>query len=889
MNAQLFSRKISHFVLTAIFLGMTLCGQAENKINTAFFTSTPIQLTNDRSIASAGKQLFFGDSLLESHAMDATLSPDGKWLAVEERYSLVIINTTDKKVAFSLPLKQIKQIAQTKYGVMNTYSGICWKTINGENRIVWSAANGAHALSYVIQANWNGHKAEVTKIFTYKPVPPAETALPNEVLIRNENGHEVIYVVLNGNNQLIKQDLQTGDTLWIANTGVAPYGITYANNKIYVTNWAGRIPQKNDVNVAGVPWGEARIDTSNAATREGSVSVFDPASGKALHSIIVGLHPNKITASHDQKFVYLTNSNSDNVSVISTVNDVVVETIPIRLQHEINDYFGDSPNGLTVSADGKKLFVAVGMDNAVAVVTLGKKSAATGIQPQSTIVGFIPTGYYPSSISIKDSKELFVTNIEADGPNRPFFLLKNEPPVFNSHHMLASVSIINMPNATQLQRYTKQVIALNQLQRLMEAQQKPRAGIEPKPIPERIGEPSVFKHVLYIIKENRTYDQVLGDVKTGNGDPKLCTFGEQVTPNTHRLVQEYQLLDNFMASGKCSAEGHQWTDASIVTDYIEKNIRAWFRSYPHVQTDALVYAPSGFLWDNARKHGVSVEIFGEACIPHFDPKLDWTANYENYLKGIPFQFTNVTTLNTVKPILSATYPGYDSHKIPDAIRADAFIAELKHYEAIQGDSLPQLMIMALPADHTAGMAPGFPTPRAMVADNDYALGRIIEAYTKSRFYKNSVIFVVEDDSQDGWDHVSALRTGAMVISPYSRLHTTISIPYNQPSMVRTIEQILGLPPMNIQDAIATPMWACFNNKVDLTPYVATPNRIPLNEMNKPLNELKGTALHFAKQSLEPQFAGIDSGNDDLLNRIIWFASKGNVPYPAQFAGKESDE
>lgn len=890
MVTHFFSKKTNTFLwVIALLSGLSFHTHAENKISPSFFASQPIQLTNDRSIASAGKQLFFGDSLLESHAMDATLSPDGKWLAVEERYSLVIINTADKKVAFSMPLKQIKQIPQTKYGVMNTYSGISWNNINGENLITWSAANGVHAISYVIQATWNGHKAEVKKIFTYKPVPPAETALPNEVLIRNENGREVLYVVLNGNNQLIKQDLNTGDTIWIANTGVAPYGIALAKNKLYVTNWAGRIPPKNDVNVAGVPWGEAMIDTTNAATREGSVSVFDPASGKLLHQIIVGLHPNKIISSKDENFLYVTNSNSDNVSVINAMNDAVVETIPIRLQPDINDYFGDSPNGLAISADGKKLFVAVGMDNAVAIVTLGKKSSANSSKPNSSIDGFIPTGYYPSSISIKNGKELFVTNIEADGPNRAFFLLKNEPAVFNSHHMLASISIIDMPNSTQLQRYTKQVIALNQLQRLKNAQLPPRAGIAPKPLPERIGEPSVFKHVLYIIKENRTYDQVLGDVKSGNGDPQLCTFGELITPNTHQLVKDYQLLDNYMASGKCSAEGHQWTDASIVTDYIEKNMRAWFRSYPHVQTDALVYAPSGFLWDNARKHGVSVEIFGEACIPHFDPKLDWTANYENYLKGIPFQFTNVTTLNTVKPVLSATYPGYDSHKIPDAIRADAFIAELKHYENMQGDSLPQLMIMALPADHTAGMAPGFPTPRAMVADNDYALGRIIEAYTKSRFYQNSVIFVTEDDSQDGWDHVSAFRTGAIVISPYSRLHSTISIPYNQPSMVRTIEQILGMPPMNIQDAIATPMWACFNNKKDLTPYVSIPNKIPLNEMNKPLNALKGTALHYAKKSLEPQFAGIDTGNDDLLNRIIWYASKGDVPYPAKFAGKDSDE
>ncbi len=881
---------VRFFFLLAIF-GCSLVGlksTLQAQPQTKHSRLQPLLLTNDRALASAGKQVFFGDTLLENHAMDAVLSPDGKWLAIEERYSLVLMNTAKKRVVYTLPLKDIAQLPKSSSRAMNTYSGIRWDIVDGENRITWSAANGPHAMSYVIQVLWNGHKANVVKLFTYKPVAPAETALPNEVLIRKENGHDMLYVVLNGNNQLIKQDMQTGDTVWIAPTGVAPYGIALAKNKLYVTNWAGRVPDKNDKNVAGVPWGKARIDTTNAATREGSVSVIDPESGKVLKEIVVGLHPNKIIASPNGHYVYLTNSNSDAVSVINTDKDAIAETIPVRLQPDINDYFGDSPNGLTLSADGKQLYVAVGMDNAIAVITLGEKSCSNGTSDHSTVDGFIPTGYYPSSICIKANKQLFVTNLEATGPDLPFHMLAGKPAVYNTHHMLASVSIINMPTQNQLKLYTKRVIALNQLQRLKNAQLKPREGIAAKPLPDRIGEPSVFKHVLYIIRENRTYDQVLGDVKEGNGDPQLCTFGKEVTPNAHKLVQDYELMDNYMTSGKCSAEGHQWTDASIVTDYIEKNVRAWFRSYPHVQTDALVYAPSGFLWDNARKHGKSVEIFGEACIPKFNPSFTWSSIYADYLNGNPFQFTNVTTLNTVKPLLSPTYPGYDSHKIPDQIRADAFVEELKHYEAMQGDSLPQLMIMALPADHTAGMAPGFPTPRAMVADNDYALGKIIDAFTHSKFYKNSVIFITEDDSQDGWDHVSAFRTVGMVISPYSRLHKVVSAPYNQPSVVRTIEQILGLPPMNIQDAIATPMWNCFTNKPDYTPYFALPNRIPLNEMNKPLTALKGNAFHFAKLSLEPQFAGIDTGNDDLMNRIIWYATKGNSPYPSKFAGKDSD-
>ena len=207
---------------------------------------------------------------------------------------------------------------------------------------------------------------------------------------------------------------------------------------------------------------------------------------------------------------------------------------------------------------------------------------------------------------------------------------------------------------------------------------------------------------------------------------------------------------------------------------------------------------------------------------------------------------------------------------------------------MNGDALPDLMIVALPADHTAGTRPSYPTPRAMVADNDLALGRMIEAITKSRFWKNTVVFVVEDDSQDGWDHVSAYRTVAMVISPYSRIRNTIHTRYNQPSIVRTIEQILGIPPMNIQDAIAPPMFDCFNSTLDTTSYNALPNLVPLDEMNSPLSGLKGQALKFALDSMEPQFDHIDGGNDDLLNRILWFATMGEVPYPLKNSGKEDE-
>lgn len=841
----------------------------------------PVTLPYDRLLRPAGIQIFFGDASLENHSMDAVLSPDEKWLAVEERFSIVFISTADNKVKFVLRNNESPDLR----GGMNTYSGIKWHTGSDGMLVFWSAV-AREGRSFVASARWDGTKAEFGKFYEYRAIPPAETALPNEILIEREKLHVYMYVVLNGNNRVIKQDLETAEIKWVANPGVAPYGLTKAAGKLYVTNWAGRHPDDNDPDVAGVPWGLARVDNRDAggATREGSVTIIDPSDGTIIKELVVGLHPNDIVADRNGKYVYVTNSNSDNVMAISTETDDIAETISVRLLPESNPFFGDSPNGLCLSNDGRLLFVANGMDNALAVIKLSGKGSSVNGKGKSQIAGFIPTGAYPSSISISKKGNLYVTNLEAIGAREGLNYPNTENIIYNSHSMLASVSVIPVPDDELLKAYTDTVIAVNNLSRALKAREEPRMNIPPKPVPERIGEPSLFRHVVYIIKENRTYDQILGDMPQGDGDPVLCTYGAEITPNTHKLSESFLLLDNFNVSGKCSAEGHQWTDASIVTDYIEKNMRAWFRSYPHVQTDALVYAPTGFLWDNAIRHGKKVKIYGEASYPVLGEKLTWTDIYNKYKKGEKIDFVNETTIEPVKPILCPDYPSYGPHVFTDSMRADILIKDLHRYEALEGDQLPELMIVALPNDHTAGIRPGYPTPRAMVADNDQALGSIVEAFTKSRFWKNTVIFVVEDDSQGGWDHVSAYRTVALVISPYSRLKKTVNTYYTQPSMVRTMEQILGLPPMNIQDAIAFPMSDCFTSEPDLSIYRAIKSNIPLDEMNKPMASLSGKALHYAKKSMLPEFSGIDSGNDDLLNRILWFAAKGNVPYPAKYAG-----
>jgi DNA-binding beta-propeller fold protein YncE len=834
---------------------------------------TPVLLPYNRWIDPAGKQIFYGDKNLENHALDAALSPDEKWLAVEGRYEVVIISTSTNKVVSTFQMNKNfnSQVP------MNTFSGICWRQDRDIAQLFWGAAGKVN--SGIVKVTWEDEKFRDPEFIPFVKEEPAASSLVNEVCYRNESGKPALFAVLNGNNKVVKLDPDTKNVIWSTSVGVAPFGITEANGKIYVTNWAGRQPSQNDTDVAGVPWGKAKVNDVNGATEEGSVTVMDPGTGKILKEIKTGLHPNDLITSSDGKFIYVACANSDEVNVISTSSDKVTEKISVRLNAAGNSYWGDSPNGLAISKDDRTLYVCNGMDNALAVISLGKKSCTASSVKMSSIEGFIPTAAYPGGAAISKDGNIYVANIEAEGSSIPFYTEGSTKAKYNSHKELASVSIIPVPEKSELPAYTERVITANQHFRLDLTAKLPRKGIEPVPVPERIGEPSVFKHVLYIIKENRTYDQILGDMKKGDGDSTLAIYGRKVTPNAHELCNQFVLLDNYYASGKCSAEGHQWTDASIVTDYVEKSVRAWFRSYPHVQYDALVYSPTGFIWDNALAHKKKVRIYGEACKVEFASPQTWTSIYNGFLNKEKLEFKNITTIKPVEAILSQTFPSSDNHLVSDVQRADIFIKELAEYEKQDGDHMPELMVMALSNDHTSGTRPGLPTPRAFVADNDLALAQIVEALSKSRFWKNTAIFVTEDDSQDGWDHVSAYRTVGMIISPYSKTASLVHTNYNQVSMVRTIEQILGIPPMNIMDATAMPMFDCFSAQPDMTPYQALKNEIPLDELNPELRALKGKALHYAKRSMEPQFDGIDDGNEELFNRILWFAAKGNTPYP----------
>jgi YVTN family beta-propeller protein len=635
-----------------------------------------------------------------------------------------------------------------------------------------------------------------------------------------------------------------------------------------------------------------RVDPRRNIASEGSVSVVDPASGKVLKEIVVGPHASGLAASPDGRYVCVACANADTVAVIDTASDEVVENVSTR--PAVDDLFGSAPNALAFDPDGRTLYVSNGTNNAVAVVQFAP--------PRCRVRGFLPTGWYPAGLAYDaDRRMLCVANIKGIGSRTSEVQGRQKikgKTVFAFHvkDQVGTVSLMRLPEETELPRHTQTVFANNRLSRVEQSRAVPRPNVLPRPVPERIGEPSVFKHVLYIIKENRTYDQVFGDMKEGEGDPNLCIFGEEVTPNHHKLAREFVLLDNFYCSGVVSADGHQWTDEAYASDYIEKFFGLWSRSYPYWGGDAMAYSGGGFIWDNVLSHGKTLRVYGEfvtASVRWRDParkgRPSWMDCWRDYQSGKnEVEIRATAAIKTLEPYISPTVTGFPL-LVSDQFRADAFIRELKEYE--RKGNLPNFMIMLLPNDHTSGTRPGTPTPAACVADNDLAVGRIVEALSRSRFWPETCIFVVEDDPQAGFDHIDGHRTVALVASPYTRGRGVDSTNYNQTSMVRTVEQILGLPPMNQLDAAATPMASCFGDRPNLAPYVPARNVIPLDQMNPGLADIKDARQrHWAEVSIGLPLDDIDEAPEDVFNRILWHARKGrDDTYPAWAAASVGEE
>jgi phosphoesterase family protein len=511
-----------------------------------------------------------------------------------------------------------------------------------------------------------------------------------------------------------------------------------------------------------------------------------------------------------------------------------------------------------------------------------------GQRGHSKLAGLIPTGWFPGAIvSDPERRKLYVANIKGTLPDRNYDATHEG---YNSHQHLGTVSVIPLPGKVELERQTA-AVNKNYRRAVAENVFRPaRPDQTPRPVPERIGEPSVFKHVIYLIKENRTYDQVLGDIKEGNGDPRLCVFGERVTPNQHKLVRDFVLMDNLYCCGILSADGHQWADTALATDYMEKSFADFPRSYPDLQDpddfDAVAYSPGGFIWDNALSHGKTFRDYGEGTVavkawkdPDRKAKVTFLDSYRDFINRTSLiTYSNYPGLKSLAPYMMTNTVGWEM-AIPDVYRAAQFLSEFKEFEA--NGNLPNLVVMDLPNDHTSGTDPGMPTPAAQVADNDLAFGQIVEAISHSRYWKDTCIFAVEDDPQSGWDHVSGYRTTAYAISAYTKRHAVLSLNYNQTSILRTMELMLGLPPMNQFDATATPMTECFTDHPDFAPFECLTNNIPLDQMNPTISSIRDArqrqdAILSSRLPLEKP----DQCPERVLNKILWHAQRGfREPYP----------
>ncbi|RKX28896.1 MAG: hypothetical protein DRP71_16875 [Verrucomicrobia bacterium] len=709
--------------------------------------------------------------------------------------------------------------------------------------------------------------------------------------LRLSDDEKTLYVTLSRNNALGVVDLEDQSVHQIP-VGIAPYDVLLRSaQKAYVSNWGGRRPEAGDF-TSTTSGSEVVIDPETGIANSGTVSVIDLEVGQQTKSIEVGLHPTEMVLSPDRARLFVACANSDIISVIDTGRDEVVEEINVRLKKDLP--FGSAPNALAISGDGNTLYVANGTDNAVCVIDVSGKGE---------VVGFIPVGWYPGAVALNASgTRLFIANTKGIGSiNQPTIRMNAASkgssriftanprasestdlgiahPGYNSRDYMGSVSIIAVPDEKQLQAMTKMVEENNSMN-VISAVAEGFEGEGTVPVPAIPGQVSHFKHVVYIIKENRTYDQIFGDMAQGNGDPNLLFFGRDVTPNHHKLAEDFVLMDNYYCSGVLSADGHQWTNEAYVTDYLEKFFGGFTRSYPYDGDDALAYASSGFIWDNVLRNGLTFRNYGEFVDEVIEPEgATFMDIYNDFRNGTnKVKIGARANLKTLEPYICPTSPGF-TNLVPDVYRAREFIRELREFE-MKGQ-FPNFVIMLLPNDHTSGTKPGLPTPNAAVADNDLALGQIVEAISKSQFWKETCIFVTEDDPQAGLDHVDGHRTVGFVISPYTKRGEVVSTYYTQINMVRTMENILGLEPMNQFDWVAEPMLDCFTDAPDFTPYTALPNNVPLDELNPELHSLKGDALRWAEKSLAQDLSEVDRIEEDTFNRIIWHAVRGyDVPYP----------
>jgi YVTN family beta-propeller protein len=717
---------------------------------------------------------------------------------------------------------QTKTVHQSWFGLALTPS---------EDKLWWSGGGGAALHAFHLQGG------QLSRADGGDPTPAGKNASPKDRFrsgVALDARRNVLYSLDMDAGTLIAIDLAGSQPERTARLGGRPYDVTIARNgsRLYVSDWAGR-----------------------------SVLAIDPSDLRVVSKIAVGEHPNQLALSPRDDRMFVACANSNHVAVIDTKRGIVTETISTSLFPKAPE--GSTPDALAVSPDAEKLYVANADNNCVAVVDISKAS-------HSQVQGFIPTGWYPTAVAVTpDGKSLLVgvgkgnqtrgnPIAAAKDPAKAGEGNRGRPYPYIGTTLSGALSIVPIPDVAQLAAYTEAVY-LNCPYSDKLLSDAPHA--EKTAIPTKVGDASPIKHVIYIIKENRTYDQVFGDIGRGNCDPALVMFGQEVTPNHHKLANEFVLLDNLYCNGHVSADGHPWSTMAYNTDYVARNWALTYSSREGIEDDDegdLHRAPSGYLWDACARHNLTYRSYGEYGRRVSQP--DGSMKMEGHVPGL----------------VGHMCPDFGVPKMPagesrDTANVETFLAEFRQFE--QNGNLPSFIVMSLGEDHTSGTRPGAYTPQASVASNDLALGRLVEAVSRSKYWSETAIFVIEDDAQNGPDHVDAHRTVGLVISPYVKRKTLDSAQYTTVSMIRTIELILGLEPLSQFDAAARPMFTCFTDKADLTPYTSESARIDLDAKNSPL-------AYGAERSSKMDFSEYDRVDDFELNEILWRAIKGrDAPLP----------
>ncbi len=664
---------------------------------------------------------------------------------------------------------------------------------------------------------------------TTTPDLPSGTALSSD--------GKTLYVALNGVNELGEIDTATNQLTNVIKVGNAPRQVVVVGNDAFVSNEGGRPAKPGDFTNESDGTAVVANKVTGAATT-GTVSEVNLATGKEVKEIPVGLEPTAEYLAADGTLM-VANSNDDTFSLIDPKTAAVVQTVNVNPLP--GSTVGSYPNAITMP-DAHHILVSIGRDNALAVYSYA------GAHQPAQYQGLLPTDFYPVAVAYDQALgKVVVTNDKGIGARGPESTINKGPGTapgaesvtgHNTYDDTGSLTYFTMPATSALGGYTDQVFTDNDWTHLLASQSAATCAATAQVIPAKLGCPSPIKHVFLIIRENRTYDQDFGDIGKGNSDPTLAQFGKTITPNGHALAGDFGLFDNFYDEGTLSADGHNWIDQADANDYIEKEFGAFYRSYPAQGGDALAYQRDGFIWNAAAAAGLTAKAYGEYnnFIQQESPVPSWSAYYQDsqILEGkatgtLPVPESSVNTYADI-PSLNAIddheYPAFDLG-IPDQYRTDVWDQSFAQSE--KSGNLANLNLIWMPDDHTAGVGTGDPNPVAEVADNDLATGRIIDSIAHSQFWKSSAVFVLEDDTQNGADHVDGHRGPLLIASPYAKRGISDSTYYTQLNVVRTAEQMLGIAPMNQEDRAAEPMSDAFTDTPNFTPYNVVPNQIPLTQ------------------------------------------------------------